>query len=37
MSAARVRRWKAETGSGMKVIFNVFKDKDYAIYEELLR
>ena len=32
-----VRRWKAETGSGMKVIFNVFKDKDYAIYEKLLR
>ena len=31
-----VRRWKAETGSGMKVIFNVFKDKDYAIYEKLL-
>ncbi len=31
-----VRRWKAETGSAMKVIFNVFKDKDYAIYEKLL-
>ncbi len=31
-----VRRWKAETGSGMKVIFNVFKDRDYAIYEKLL-
>ena len=31
-----VRRYKAETGSGMKVIFNVFKDVDKAIYERLL-
>ena len=31
-----VRRYKAETGSGMKVIFNVFKDVDKTIYERLL-
>lgn len=31
-----VRRYKAETGSKMKVIFNVFKDKDREIYEQLL-
>ena len=32
-----VRRYKTETGSGMKVIFNVFKDTDREIYERLLR
>ena len=32
-----VRRYKRETNSGMKVIFNVFKDTDYAIYQCLLR
>ena len=32
-----VREYKAETGSNIKVIFNVFKDDDYAIYNELLR
>lgn len=32
-----VRRWKAETGSGIKVIFNVFKDRDREIYEKLLQ
>ena len=32
-----VRRYKRETNSGMKVIFNVFKDTDYAIYQRLLR
>ncbi len=32
-----VRQYKAETGSGMKVIFNVFKDQDREIYERLLR
>lgn len=32
-----VRRYKAETGSKMKVIFNVFKDTDREIYERLLR
>ncbi len=31
-----VRRYKAETNSRMKVIFNVFKDADKAIYERLL-
>ena len=31
-----VRRYKAETDSRMKVIFNVFKDTDKAIYERLL-
>ena len=31
-----VRRYKNETGSGMKVIFNVFKDLDKTIYERLL-
>ena len=32
-----VKEYKAETGSDIKVIFNVFKDDDYAIYNELLR
>ena len=31
-----VRRYKAETGSKMKVIFNVFKDIDKEIYGRLL-
>ena len=31
-----VQRYKAETGSGIKVIFNVFKDTDRKIYERLL-
>ncbi len=31
-----VTDWKAENHSGMKVIFNVFKDKDREIYERLL-
>ena len=31
-----VRKYKAETGSGMKVIFNVFKDLDLAIYRRIL-
>jgi O-acetyl-ADP-ribose deacetylase (regulator of RNase III) len=31
-----VRKYKAESGSGMKVIFNVFKDTDREIYEKLL-
>lgn len=31
-----VRRWKAETNSEMKVIFNVFKDLDLDIYRRLL-
>ena len=32
-----VQKYKAETGSRIKVIFNVFKDTDRAIYERLLR
>ena len=31
-----VKEYKAKTGSGIKVIFNVFKDVDYAIYKRLL-
>ncbi len=31
-----VRQYKSETGSGMKVIFNVFKDLDKEIYRVLL-
>ena len=32
-----VQRYKKETGSEIKVIFNVFKDNDRVIYERLLR
>ena len=31
-----VERWLAETGSGMRVVFNVFKDSDLALYRALL-
>ena len=31
-----VRKFKASNGSKMKVIFNVFKNKDYKIYADLL-
>lgn len=31
-----VQRYKAETGSKIKVVFNVFKDADKTIYERLL-
>lgn len=31
-----VKDWKREKGSGIKVIFNVFKDEDLAIYRRLL-
>ena len=31
-----VENWKRENGSGMKVIFNVFKDLDLEIYRQLL-
>lgn len=31
-----VMDYKQKTGSRIKVIFNVFKDKDYAIYKKLL-
>lgn len=32
-----VKRFKAETGSEMEVVFNVFKEADRKIYTELLR
>ena len=32
-----VRKYKEEKNSGIKVIFNVFKDEDAAIYHRLLR
>jgi len=31
-----VRNWLAEKGSGMRVLFNVFKDIEQEIYERLL-
>ena len=31
-----VRNWLDETGSQMKVVFNVFKDIDKDIYDKLL-
>lgn len=31
-----VREYRSETGSQLKVVFNVFKDKDRKIYERLL-
>ena len=31
-----IRRYYEETGSRMKVIFNVYKDKDLDIYNRLL-
>ena len=31
-----VMQYKRETGSSIKVIFNVFKEYDYAIYKKLL-
>ena len=36
IAVATVRGWLEETGSGMKVIFNVFKDSDREIYDRLL-
>ena len=36
IAVAAVRQYKAETGSEMRVIFNVFKDEDRRIYEQLL-
>ena len=30
------QKYKAETGSRIEVIFNVFKNSDYQIYRELL-
>jgi O-acetyl-ADP-ribose deacetylase (regulator of RNase III) len=31
-----VDEYREQTGSGMKVIFNVFKDEDYEIYHDIL-
>ncbi len=31
-----VKNYKADTGSKIKVIFNVYKDRDYRIYRKLL-
>ena len=36
IAVATVRRYKRETGSRMKVIFDVYKDTDRRIYERLL-
>ncbi len=36
IAVATVRKWLEETGSGMKVIFNVFRDTDREIYDRLL-
>ena len=32
-----VRKFQRETGSRIKVVFNVFKDEDLAIYSRILR
>ena len=32
-----VKAWLTETGSQMKVVFNVYKDLDLKIYSELLQ
>ena len=31
-----VRKYFEQTGSGMKVVFNVFKNEDFAIYSKIL-
>lgn len=36
IAVATVKEFLSRDGSGMKVIFNVFKDTDYQIYHELL-
>jgi len=36
IAVEKVRNWLAEKGSGMRVLFNVFKDIDREIYERLL-
>ena len=36
IAAATVREWLDSAGNGMKVIFDVFRDEDLAIYRELL-
>ena len=32
-----VRKWLGETGSDIKVVFNVYKDEDLRIYERILK
>jgi O-acetyl-ADP-ribose deacetylase (regulator of RNase III) len=32
-----VKAWKSETGNGITVIFNVFKDQDLTIYQDILQ
>ena len=36
IAVATVREWKARTGSAMKVVFNVFGEKDEEIYKRVL-
>lgn len=36
IAVATVRTYCKETGSGIKVVFNVFKDEDFAIYSGIL-
>jgi O-acetyl-ADP-ribose deacetylase (regulator of RNase III) len=35
IALSTVRKYKAETGSNIKVIFNVFGDSDLRIYQSL--
>lgn len=37
VATSAVRKYLQETGSQLKVVFNVFKDEDRRIYEKLLR
>ena len=37
IATTAVRKYLAESQSDMEVVFNVFKDKDYKIYERLLK
>ena len=36
LAVATVREWKEQTGDKMKVVFNVFSEKDEAIYRRIL-
>ena len=36
IAVQKVRDYRTETNSSIEVIFNVWKDKDYEIYRELL-
>ena len=37
IAVGTVQKYKAETGSKIEVVFNVFKEQDERIYRELLR